>query len=330
MRFVYPFMLLGLVILPFLAWSWIVMRRRASVRLVRLSRQANTLPEKRQQIQIICVLLALALAIIALARPQWGTKDEIVSTRGRNLILLVDVSRSMLAADVYPNRLERAKADLIDLVDELKGDRAGLMAFRKKAITLCPLTTDYAFLRQSIDYLSVNSAPRGETDIADAITKALDVFKVAQSSHNAIILISDGEDLAGRAVQAAERAGEEDVPIFTVGIGSTEGITINDEDGAVSFKGEAIKTQLTEQTLVDIADRSNGQYIPLATAGTARTTLGAIYRRHLRKLADIEQQEKLNNQIQERYTLLLIPSILLFMVAAILSQGRLHSSRKPL
>jgi len=126
--------------------------------------------------------------------------------RGRDLIIALDVSRSMLAQDVHPNRLQRAKADIQDLLRELRGDRAALIAFRGKAVQLCPLTTDYAYLEQALAEVSPESAPRGETDIGDAVTKALEAFESDAGAYQAIILISDGEDLAGRIKAAAESA----------------------------------------------------------------------------------------------------------------------------
>jgi tetratricopeptide (TPR) repeat protein len=235
----------------------------------------------------------------------------------------------MLASDVHPNRLERAKVDILDLIAELKGDNAGLLAFRRRGVLLCPLTTDYSFLRQAIDGVSPESAPRGETDLADAIKKSMEALEGMPDDHNAILLISDGEELTGDAAAAAREAGKRRIPIFTVGIGDPAGASIPGDSGADSlrFQGQVVRTRLMDATLAVIARESGGSYIPLATAGTAHTTLGAIYRRHLRNISARENRETLENQHVERYLVFLLPAILSFIAAACLSRGRLAGAR---
>ncbi|MDA3925344.1 MAG: VWA domain-containing protein [Kiritimatiellae bacterium] len=336
MRFVYPWLLLLLTAIPVIGAIWIWLYHRSQIGLSKLispALQAKLMPVNRQSqfyTQFVLIMCALTLLLFAAARPQWGKKDQKVFSRGRNLLIALDVSRSMLAADVHPNRLERAKTDIIDLIEELEGDRAGLLAFRKKANIICPLTTDYTFLRQALDGVSIDSAPRGETDLGDAIEKSLEALEHALDEYNAILLISDGEDLKGNALKAAAKAGDRGVPIFTVGIGDPAGTTIPSEDnsGTVKFRGQNVTTKLMDKTLSAIASASNGRYIPLGTAGTAHTTLGAIYRRHLRQITAKEQQEVIENRYQERYQLFLIPAILLLLSAAWFSRGRLHGSLK--
>ena len=335
MRFVFPWLLLLLSVIPAIGIVWLWLYRRAQARLSLLispALQDKLMPARPKAtfyLQFVLVLTALILLVFAAARPQWGRKDEKVFTRGRNVVIALDVSRSMLAADVHPNRLERAKTDIMDLIGELKGDRAGLLAFRNKGSLLCPLTTDYTFLRQALDGVSPESAPRGETDLGDAIRKSLDALDPALDDYNAILLISDGEDLKGDAVDAARKAASRNIPIFTVGIGDPAGAPIPDEDGKgpLQYKGTAVKTRLMDTTLSAIAQASNGRYIPLGTAGTANTTLGAIYRHHLRQIAAKEQQEQMENRYQERYQWFLIPAILGLFAAAALSRGRLCGRR---
>ncbi len=336
MRLVYPWLLLLLSAIPVAGalWLWLHYRSQSALsRLISPALQPKLAPphsESRFYAQFVLVMTALTLLLFAAARPQWGRRDEKVFTRGRNLMIALDVSRSMLAADVHPNRLERAKTDIIDLIEELQGDRAGLLAFRYKANVICPLTTDYTFLRQALDGVSIDSAPRGATDLGDAIVKSLEALEHALDEYNAILLISDGEDLSGTAVKAAEKAAERGIPIFTVGIGDPAGTTIPAEDnrGSFQFEGRPVMTRLMDQTLSAIARISNGRYIPLGTAGTAHTTLGAIYRRHLRHIADKEQQEMLENRYRERYQLFLVPAVALLLAAAFLSRGRLHGTFK--
>ncbi len=345
MRFIYPWMLLllPLVAIISLVAMWLLYRKNTKQSLfavpsilVRSSvaRAGNGKGEVRYSIvpQLQLWLLSAGLLFIAFAasRPQWGRQDVVVSSAGRNLLIALDVSRSMLAEDVRPNRLERAKVDLLDLINDLKGDRAGIIAFRGKAITLSPLTIDYAFLRQTIDGISIDSAPRGETDLAEAIEECLDVLEKAADDNNAILLISDGEDLAGRAQKLAKTAGERGIPIFTIGIGDTSGAAVPSEDGkgVMKFGGQEVRSRLTEGTLREIADNSGGAYIPLATSSTAATTLGAIYRNHLTKIAAKEYEEMMENRYIERYQLFLIPGLVLLLIAGALSKGRLASAER--
>jgi len=335
MRFVYPWLLLLLLAVPLLGavWFWMAQQGRRNLnRLVSPVLQPRLMPAHsalRFDVQLGLALAGLALLAAAAARPQWGSREERVTVRSRNLVIAIDVSRSMLARDVHPNRLERAKVDVMDLIGELKGDRAALLAFRRRGALLCPLTTDYAYLRQALDGLSIDSAPRGETDLADAIRKSLKALSPAQDDHNAILLISDGEDLAGEALAAAQEARRRGVPIFTVGIGDTAGATVPDEAGAgaISYQGTQVRSRLTEETLSAIARASGGTYVPLGTASTVQTTLGSIFRQHLRQIAASEQQEQLARRRVERYQWFLFPALGLLLIAAGLSRGRLSAMR---
>ncbi|MCE9615696.1 MAG: VWA domain-containing protein [Lentisphaerae bacterium] len=283
----------------------------------------------RWQVGLLCT--GLTLALVSAARPQWGSQEEKVFQRGRDLIVALDVSRSMLATDVRPNRLQRAKTDLIDLVSELKGDRAALLAFRSRATLLCPLTTDYAYFRQALEGAGPDSAPRGETDIGAAIREALQAFDSEGGAHKAIILITDGEDLAGTARAAAEEAAKRGVVIFTVGLGSREGATIPDPQqgsGATLYRGEPVRTKLDNATLHDVATLTHGAYVPVETAGMTTTTLGTLYRDHLRNITEQDIEESLQRRYVERYQWFLFPGVLCLLAAAALSRGRL-AARKP-
>ena len=275
-------------------------------------------------LQTACIVVGLFLSLFAASRPQWGKSMEKTVTRARNVVIAIDVSRSMLAEDVRPNRLERAKADVADLIDSLEGDRCALVAFRRAGVAVCPLTTDHGYLRSALERMSPESAPRGETDLGSAIRTALATLDPAADDHNAIILISDGGDLRGEALKNAEAAKKRGIPIFTVGIGDPKrGATIPSEDGrgVVKFDGKPVTVKLEESALDAIAKASGGSYVPLATAGTAETTLGAIYRRRLRQIALMEQNEE-ESRLGERYQFFLIPGLVLLIIGACLSKGR--------
>jgi Ca-activated chloride channel family protein len=226
--------------------------------------------------------------------------------------------------------LERVKADVADLIDSLEGDRCALVAFRASGTLICPLTTDHGFLRSALEQMTPDSAPRGETDLGGAIRASLTALDPAADDHNAVIIISDGGDLRGEAIQNAEIARKRGIPVFTVGIGDPRvGATIPSEDGRgpMKFKGETVKVKLEESALKAIAQASSGRYVPLATAGTAETTLGAIYRRFLRQVAAKEQNEE-ENRTAERYQFFLVPALALIIAGASLSKGRFAAVKR--
>ena len=335
MRFVYPWMLAFLPAVPLLAALayWLLFRagRRLDAFMSRPLRERLTVRTGRRApvAQIALASFALFLLVLAAARPQWGRSDTTIHSRGRNLLIALDVSRSMLAADVHPNRLERARVDIMDLIGDLRGDRAGLLVFRGKANMICPLTTDYSFLRQALDGITIDAAPRGSTDLGDAIRKSLAAFETMPDENNAIILISDGDDLVGGARAAAEEAGRRGIPIFTVGIGDPRhGVTIPSADGngVMKFEGKPVVVKLESGPLEAVSKASGGRYVPLATAGTAETTLGAIYRRFLRQVAAKEQNEE-ESRLGERYQFFLVPGLLLLAAGASLSRGRFAARR---
>lgn len=329
MRFANPIFLVLVAIVPIAGLWWAFLRARrekALGRLVAPSLRARLMPAGANLwgLQAALVLAGLFLCLFAASRPQWGKSTEKIVERSRNVAVAIDVSRSMLAQDVRPNRLERAKADVADLIDSLEGDRCALVAFRRTGVVICPLTTDHGYLRGALEQMTPESAPRGETDLGSAIRAALDALDPAADDHNAIIVISDGGDLRGAAIQNAELAKKRGIPIFTVGIGDPRvGAPIPSEDGRgpLKFKGETVKVKLEEGALKAIAAASKGRYVPLATAGTAETTLGAIYRRFLRQVAAKEQNEE-EQRAAERYQVFLIPGLVLLIAGACLSKGR--------
>jgi len=329
MRFANPFFLIVVAIVPIAGLWWAFLRARrekALERLVAPALRGRLMPPGANLwgLQAWFVMTGLLLCLFSAARPQWGKSTERIVERSRNVVVAIDVSRSMLAQDVRPNRLERAKADVADLIDSLEGDRCALVAFRHTGVALCPLTTDHGFLRSALEQMTPESAPRGETDLGGAIRASLDALDPAADDHNAIIIISDGGDLRGEAIANAELARKRKIPIFTVGIGDPKvGSPIPAEDGRgnLKFNNETVKVRLEETALKAIAELSKGRYVPLATAGTAETTLGAIYRRFLRQVAAMEQNEE-EQRAAERYQLFLVPGLVLLLAGACLSKGR--------
>jgi Ca-activated chloride channel homolog len=327
MRFAYPSLLLLVALVPLAGLWWTFLRVRREKALARLTLKVPS--SSLSGLQTASILLGLLLVLFAASRPQWGKSMDKTVTRARNVVIAIDVSRSMLAEDVRPNRLERAKADVADLIDSLEGDRCALVAFRRTGVAICPLTTDHGYLRGALEQISPESAPRGETDLGSAIRASLDALDPAADDHNAIIMISDGGDLRGQALENAALAKKRGIPIFTVGIGDpnrASPIPAADGKGVQQFDGKAVKVKLEEAALKAIAEASSGRYVPLATAGTAETTLGAIYRRFLRQVALMEQNEE-ESRFGERYQVFLIPGLVLLLLGAALSKGRFRKTK---
>ena len=328
MRFANPLFLVLTALVPLAGLWWAFLRAR---REKALSKIALSVPKSPASgLQLAFVLAGLVLVLFAASRPQWGQVTERTVARSRNVVVAIDVSRSMLAADVRPNRLERAKADVADLIDSLDGDRCALVAFRRTGVQICPLTTDHAYLRSALEQMTVDSAPHGETDLGSAIRAALDALDPAADDHNAIIMISDGGDLRGEALPNAALSRKRGIPIFTVGIGDPRvGAPIPSEDGRgyQKYRGETVKVKLEDAALKAIAEASKGRYVPLATAGTVETTLGSIYRRFLRQVAAKEQSEEAE-RAAERYPFFLVPGLVFLIAGAALSRGRFGGKKR--
>src|SRR5262249_22199924 len=216
--------------------------------------------------------------------PQVGFEFQETHRKGLELLFAVDTSKSMLAQDVKPDRLTRAKLAVTDLVTKLNGDGVGLIAFAGSSFLQCPVTLDYDAFRESLDALDVNVIPRGGTDIASAIHEAEAVFKTRTAADKILILITDGEDLGGEAITAAQSAGKNGLKIFTVGVGSTTGelVPVPSENGGTDFAkdedGKPVKSHLDETTLKKVAEATGGMYQPLGAQGEG---LANIYERGL-------------------------------------------------
>ena len=252
------------------------------------------------------MMLAVACLIIAAARPRFGVFFEEVSGRGVDLFVVLDVSRSMLAEDVAPNRLDRAKADILDLLKKLEGDRVGLIAFAGAPVELVPLTTDQGFFRMVLDDVDPGSAPRGGSLIGDAIRKAMESMEERRDRDQVIVLITDGEDHDSFPEEAAKQAAERNIRIITVGLGNTgEGARIprRNEDGSLTFvkhDGQEVWSKMDERLLKEMALTTSGAYVP---AKTRAYDLGSIYDEHLSKLTRGEIQAEKRKRYREQFQL---------------------------
>jgi len=278
--------LLWIVPVLVLLYAWAGMgRKRALAAFVDselLGRVRLTASPRNRRWKAALVVAAVALVAVSLARPAWNPKPQTVERRGRDIVFLLDVSRSMLAEDLAPNRLERAKIAIKDLVDRLEGDRVALVAFAGTAVLKCPLTLDYGFFEMILDGLDPSSVSRGGTMIGDAIRRALDdAYDDQERKYKDIILITDGEDHDSFPVEAAGEAGRRGVRIIAVGLGDEaqgKRIPVTDERGNRSFltyEGREVWSRLDAETLRKIVNATpGGRYLNVST-GTI--DLGAVY-----------------------------------------------------
>jgi len=259
--------LLPLVVALF--W-WSEQRRRAAIgRIVApklRSLLAGNASPLRRWFRSLCLVGALALLLVSLAGPRLGYDTLEVPHRGRDVIIAVDVSRSMLATDVLPTRLDRAKLLAEDLVGELGADRIGLVAFAGSAFLQAPLTLDHGAVLTALDELDTSVIPKGGTNLAAAIAAAEDAFGKAEGFSRAVVIISDGEELSADGIAAAKRAAEQGVRIFTVGVGSAEGSEIPDGEGEFirdPSTRKIVNSRLDEARMTEIAEATGGFYTRL-------------------------------------------------------------------
>jgi Ca-activated chloride channel homolog len=235
----------------------------------------------RRWLKYSLLLLCLFFMSVALSGPQYGFKWQEIERKGVDIFVAIDCSKSMLATDIKPSRLERAKREVYDLLSMLEGDRAGLVAFAGTAFIQCPLTLDYGTFHLFMTELGPSTIPLGGTDIAEAIDAALSGFPEGSTSDKALILITDGESTGGDAVEAAQRAKEKGVKIFCVGVGGEDGVPVTDEGGGFKKddQGNIILTRIDEAGLKKIAAITGGDYVR-SVAGDM--DLDRIYKKNIR------------------------------------------------
>jgi Ca-activated chloride channel family protein len=286
MQFAQPLWLLaGLAACAALVWQYFLFDRRQRVALTQfasarlLHKLTSSISGSRRLAKRVLFTLGIAFTFAALARPQVGFEFQETHRKGLELLFAVDTSKSMLAQDVKPDRLTRAKLAVTDLVGKLDGDGVGLVAFAGSSFLQCPVTLDYDAFRESLDALDVNVIPKGGTDIAAAIHEAEAVFKTRTAANKILVLVTDGEDLEGEAIGAAQSAAKDGVKIFTVGVGNTTGelVPVPSETGGTGFaknaNGQLVKSRLDEATLKKIAEATGGMYQPLGAQGEGLTAI---------------------------------------------------------
>ncbi len=267
--------LLWLIPLVMMLYSWAALQRRKATRLF-MTGGTNTvsLPARRWKAAI--VMAALALLVAALNRPVWNDRAAVVSRRGRDVMFVLDVSRSMLAEDVGESRLAAARKAILDCLDSSTGDRVSLMVFAGDAVMKCPLTHDYGFFTMVVEDASPGSVSRGGTMLGDAVRKAVDdAVRNGTADRMDIVLLTDGDDHGNAPVEAARHAGSAGIRMLVVGVGSESGspIPIENADGTSEYlehSGETVISRLNGRMLIDLAAKTpGGEYIHLTSDTSA-------------------------------------------------------------
>lgn len=256
---------------------------------------------RKRRYKLLLLLAAIFFCFAALARPQYGHKWIDVKRKGIDLLFALDTSKSMLAEDMKPNRLKRAHFAILDFVRQLDGDRVGILPFAGSAYLMCPLTIDYDAFEQSLAAVNTGVIPRGGTNIAEVINKAVDILH-NDANHKILIILTDGENLEGDVISAAKEAAEKGLTIYTIGLGSSQGELIplgGGNQGFVKDKdGNFVTSKLDEETLSAIAEKSGGMYAPLGAAGEGLET---IYQQKLALIPKEELAEKRHKIPLERF-----------------------------
>jgi Ca-activated chloride channel family protein len=327
MRFANPYLIYlitaGICLIVFFIWS--ARNRKKALegfaQKALLKELLSQVDWRKRNLKTAFLIAGSLLCIFALARPQWGFHWMQVRRKGLDILVALDTSKSMLATDVKPNRLERSKLALRDLTSKLKGDRIGLIGFAGTAFLQCPLTVDYSGFLLSIEDISVNSIPKGGTSISSAISEALKSYAGGLKKYKVLVIITDGEDHEGDPVKLAQEAKKEGIVIFCIGIGTQEGdlIFVEDKEGKNEYlkdsNGNAVKSRLNEETLQKIALSTGGTYVRSASTEFG---LELLYNEKLSKMEKRELEGRMNKLYEERFQIPLALGLVLLLLEALI------------
>ena len=321
MRFAAPLLFWAYLVLPFIVLLFVLLswhRKKVLARFGDANLVEKLMPSEAfnlRPLKALLILLAYSLLIFALVRPQWGTQTDMVEREGVDIMVALDVSRSMLAEDIIPNRIKRAKHEIGKLIDLASGDRIGLIIFAGESYVQSPLTLDYGAAKLFLDAVSTDWIQKQGTDIAGAIKLAQSSFPVENKKGKVLLIISDGESQQGDVKKAAQAAALSGMTIYTVGVGSEKGVPIplKSANGNVSYlkdkAGKVVMTRLDPKTLEEVAIVGGGQYF----AAGMDLDLAAIYKR-------VNEMEKssfgMSREVRyyERYQIFLALALLLFIL----------------
>jgi Ca-activated chloride channel family protein len=280
---------------------------------------------KRYRIKTFFMIAGFLLAAGSLMRPQWGFHWQEVKRVGLDILIAIDTSKSMLAQDVKPNRLERSKLAVKDLIKKLDGDRIGLIAFSGNAFLQCPLTVDYGGFTLMLDDLDVDTIPKGGTSLSSAIREAVKSYQGGMKKYKVLVIITDGEDHEGDPAAVAGQAAEDGVKIFCIGIGTRDGelIPVVDSRNKTTFlkdkSGNVVKTRLNEKALQEIALATGGSYVK---ATGSEFGLDLIYEEKLSNMEKRELESKMRKSYEERFRIPLFMAFLLLFIEPFINERK--------
>ena len=312
-----------------LAWAMFALlrrRRNALAQLVDpalLGVLAPAWNPARARTRLVLRGLALALLVFALARPQWGFHWEEVRRKGLDLMVVLDTSRSMMASDIKPSRLQQAKWGIRDLLRNLRGDRVGLVPFAGSSILQCPLTIDYAAFAMTLDDVYSGIIPRGGTAIEQALRTAIAAFPADGTADRVVLLVTDGEDHEGDPIELLPELKEKGIRVYTIGIGTLEGEMVPAGDGQGAYfkdrQGQIVKTALKEDVLQKLALGTGGTYVRSAPGDTG---LERVFNESINNLKRSEQETRTAKIYEERFVWPIVAALLLLAWEALLSDRR--------
>jgi Ca-activated chloride channel family protein len=318
------------VLLP--AYIWCFWRKARALRILASSemlKKINPTVSLRKQIFKAFLMLAAFISIVAaLTEPKWNPQSQKIKRKGRDVVILLDTSRSMLAEDIKPSRLERSKIAIRDLMETLQGDRIAIVTFAGSSTIKCPLTQDYAFVRMVLADISTESTSRGGTMIGDAIRKAAEeVFDKQSREYKDIILITDGEDHDSFPVQAAEKANSEGIRIIAIGLGDeNEGsrIPITGPDGKRTFlkyQDKEVWSKLDGDMLRKVVYATDGGKYLSVEPGTT-LDLGEIYTNLIASAEKRELESMTLMKYDEKFQVFLALGVFLIICEALISERK--------
>lgn len=332
MNFLHVNFLLGLLILPCMLGLHIYSQRQKRRMLEQFVNESLwthviSFPSVlNRRVKLLLLLTGMALGIAALAQPRWGFQWEEVQHRGVDIIVALDVSKSMLSEDVSPNRLTRAKHEIIDLLKLIEGDRVGLVAFAGTSFLQSPLTVDYTAIELFLDALDTDLIPRQGTAIGHALTTSIQALSNTPHEARAVILITDGEDHSGNLSGIAEDALKAGVKLFVIGIGQTEGAPIPAPQGGFlkNQKGELVLSKLNELALQKLALETGGSYVQ-SIAGDL--DLEKIYFQDIKGSTESEDFQTSRRRLwNEQFQWFVLAVILFWMIEPLLSNRALKQN----
>ena len=282
--------------------------------------------KRRRFFKGLFLLTALALMLFALAGPRWGSHYQEVSQKGVDIMILVDVSPSMRVEDIKPDRLERARREILDFLTVVQGDRVGLVAFSGAAFVQCPLTLDYAALDMFLSQLEPDLIPVPGTDLGGAIEMGLSAFDFKAETDKVILLITDGEDNEGKGLDAARQAAEKGVKIFVFGMGETSGGPVPAGDGKGGFKkdkeGKLILSRLEEESLRRIASATGGTY---ARSVAGDLDLDVLYFDGIKTRTEAQTLKSGKIKVyEERFPIFLLAAFVFLVLENLLPERAIH------